>query len=116
MYLNKSILRHSTIMTKKYIKDENPSTLRKKTKKLENSRDKLKEKNREKQDSIKALKTRLKETKGSREQWKIDCLRLSTEVDICKEKINTLEQELIKERLEKDQLMQDLENKKKRSH
>ena len=99
---------------KKYIKHEHTSVVRKKAKKMENSRDSWKEKNQEKQDSIKALKARMIEKEESRDSWKLKNLKNAHEAEVYKEKAQVLEQELIKERIEKECLLREIEELKKK--
>ena len=101
---------------KKYVKNEPASVPRKKAKLMEESRDAWKEKNQEKLNSIKALKARLNETKESRKDWKLEYLKQTNETDIYKEKAQTLENELIKERFEKEYLLTEIETLKKKLH
>ena len=98
----------------KYIKNEPASVPRKKAKKMEESRDSWKEKNQEKQNSIKALKARMDETKISRENWKLESLKNAQDAEFYKEKAQALEQELIKERIEKECLLREIEEVKKK--
>lgn len=98
---------------KKYIKNEHTSIVREKAKKMEKSRDAWKEKNQKKRDSIKALKARMNETKISRENWKLEGLKRANETEIYKEKVQSLEQELLKERIEKEYLLREIEGLKK---
>lgn len=100
---------------RKYKKDEPPSAIRKKAKKLENSRDDWKEKHKEKQDSIKALKARMDETKTSRESWKLKSLQHENDAIFYKEKIEILEGQLLKECLEKEYLLREVAELKKNS-
>jgi hypothetical protein len=87
-----------------YIKDEPVSIVRKNAKKIEKSRNDWKEKNQEKANSIKALKTRVLEAKASRDNWKVDYLKRSEEIKVLQEKIQELEKDLFVERLQKDSL------------
>jgi len=100
---------------KTYIKNEPVSRVRKNAKKIEKSRDDWKEKNQDKANSIKALKTRVLETKTSRDNWKLESLKNSEEIVILREKVQTLERELIEERLEKDSLHRMIADLKKNS-
>jgi len=100
---------------KKYKKDETASSLRKKSKKLEESRNDWKDKNRERQESLKALKKQFKETKAVQDCLRIDCLKNANDLKVCEEKIKDLEQELIKERFEKLHLYEKIEELKKKS-
>lgn len=100
---------------KKYQKDEPASVIRKKSKKLEESRNDWKEKNQEKHKSIKAIKARLEETKNSRECWKVDCLKNANDLKDSEDKIQELEQALLKERLEKLHLYEEIEALKKKT-
>ena len=99
---------------KKYVKNEQVSNVRKKAKIMENSRNAWKEKNQEKQDSIKALKARMIEKEASRDSWKLKNLKNSHEAEVYKEKAQALEQELIKERFEKECLLREIEELKKK--
>jgi len=100
---------------RKYIKDEAPSEIRKKAKKIEKSRDEWKEKHQEKQASIKALKARMSETKASREDWKLKSLQYENDATLHRKKVECLEELLLKERLEKEHLLREVaELKKKR--
>lgn len=99
---------------KKYIKHESTSAVRKNAKKMKKSRDDWKEKNQEKLDSIRALKARMSETKVSRENWKLESLKHASEAEAYKEKAQILEQELIKERIEKECLLREIEDMKKK--
>lgn len=101
---------------KKYVKNEPASVSRKKAKLMEESRDSWKEKNQEKHNSIKALKARLEETKKSRSDWKLEYLKQTNETDIYKEKVQSLENELIKERFEKEFLLKEIDSLKKKLH
>jgi FtsZ-binding cell division protein ZapB len=101
---------------RKYKKDETPSAVRKKAKQLENSRDDWKEKHQEKQASIKALKARMDETKASRENWKLRSLQYENDATFHKKKVERLEEELIKERIEKAYLLNEIEELKKKSN
>jgi hypothetical protein len=101
---------------KKYIKNVCTSVVREKAKKMEKSRDEWKEKNQEKRDSIKALKARMNETKTSRENWKLESFKQANEAEIYKEKVQKLEQELIKERIEKEYLLREIDGLKKKLH
>ena len=98
----------------KYIKNEPASIPRKKAKNMEASRDAWKEKNQEKQNSIKALKARMSETKTSRENWKLECLKNENDAEFYKQRAHVLEQELIKERIEKERLLIEIEEVKKK--
>src|SRR5271165_2072599 len=98
---------------KNYVKNEPPSIPRKKAKKTEASRDAWKGKNQEKQNSIKALKARMTETKTSRDNWKLESLQNENDVDFYQQKVHVLEQELIKERIEKECLLREIEEEKK---
>ena len=80
---------------------------------METSRDAWKEKNQEKQNSIKALKARMTETKASRDNWKLESLKNENDMEFYKQKIHVLEQELIKERIEKECLLREIEEVKK---
>ena len=99
---------------KKYVKNEPASIPRKKAKKMEASRDAWKEKNQEKQNSIKALKARMSETKTSRDNWKLESLKNENDAEFYKQKVHILEQELIKERIEKECLLREIEEVKKK--
>lgn len=99
---------------KKYKKNETASTLRKKSKKLEESRDDWKDKNRERQQSLKALKKQFKETKAVQDCLRLDCLKNANDLNEYKEKVKDLEEELIKERFEKLQLYEKIEEFKKK--
>lgn len=99
---------------KTYIKNEPVSHVRKNAKKMEKSRDDWKEKNLEKANSIKALKTRVLEAKTSRDSWKLESLQYSKEVKILEEKVQTLEKELIVERIEKEGLQRMVADLKKK--
>jgi hypothetical protein len=101
---------------RKYKKDETPSIIRKKAKKLEDSRDDWKEKNQEKQASIKALKARMDETKVSRENWKLKSLQHENDAIFHKKKVECLEEDLLKERLEKEYLLRVIDELKKNSN
>lgn len=103
----------TTEKKKKYVKNEPSSIPRKKAKKMESSRDAWKEKNQEKQNSIKALKARMSETKTSRENWKLECLKNENDAEFYKQRVHILEQELIKERIEKECLLREIEEVKK---
>jgi hypothetical protein len=98
---------------RKYKKDETPSVIRKKAKKLENSRDEWKEKHQEKQASIKALKARMDETKASRENWRLKSLQYENDAIFYKKRVEILEEQLLKERLEKEYLMREAAELKK---
>lgn len=78
-------------------------------KRLENSRDDWKTKNRERYEEIKALKMRLKESAESRDRWKA----------MSQEKAKLLE-ELEKQNIEKDRFLKclalELEALKKKKH
>ena len=104
----------TTEKKEKHKKDESISMVRQKAKSLESSRDEWKEKNRAKQDSIKALKARMDETKESREDWKLKNLRNANDLEVCREKIQNLEQELIIERFEKIALLSKIDEYKKK--
>jgi hypothetical protein len=99
---------------KKYKKDETPSSLRKKNKKLENSRDDWKDKNRERQESLKALKKQFNETKAVQDCLRLDCLKKANDLKECEEKIKDLEQEIVNERFEKLHLYEEIEALKKK--
>ena len=99
---------------KKYVKNEPASVPRKKAKKMEESRDVWKEKNQEKQNSIKALKARMSETKASRDNWKFESLKNETDAATYKEQALHLQEELIKERVEKEYLFRVIEELKKK--
>lgn len=99
---------------KTYIKNEPACLVRKNAKKIEKSRDDWKEKNLEKANSIKALKTRVLEARDSRDDWKANCLKNSEEKKILQEKIELLEKELFLERLEKDSLQSTIRDLKKK--
>lgn len=105
----------NTEKKKKYVKNEPPSIPRKKAKKLEASRDAWKEKNQERQNSIKALKARMSETVISRENWKLESLKNANDAEFYKNKVQDLEQELIKERIEKEHLLREIEEVKKKN-
>ena len=62
---------------------------------------------------IKALKMRMSETKESREDWKLKSLTYANDLEVCKEKIQDLEQELIIERFEKIELLSKIDEYKK---
>jgi septal ring factor EnvC (AmiA/AmiB activator) len=97
-----------------YKKDESPSTLRKKSKKLEESRDDWKNKNRERQESLKALKKKFEEIKVVRDCLRLDCLKNANDLKDAEEKIEDLEGQLIKERFEKLHLYEQIEELKKK--
>lgn len=99
---------------RKYKKDETPSVLRKKIKKVESSRDVWKDKNREHQKSLKALKQQFEGIKVNRDCVRLDCLRNANDLHIYKEKVKDLEQELMKERFEKVHLYQQIDEFKKK--
>jgi len=99
---------------KKYVKNEPASVPRKKAKKMEKSRDSWKEKNQEKQNSLKAIKARMSETKTSRENWKLESLKNENDAEFYKQRVHVLEQELIKERIEKECLLREIEEVKKK--
>src|SRR5229473_6665692 len=107
------MVRDMTVEKKKnYVKNEPASIPRKKAKKMEESRDAWKEKNQERQDSIKALKARMSETKVSRDNWKLESLKNANDAEFYKNKVQDLEQELIKERIEKENLLREIEEVK----
>jgi chromosome segregation ATPase len=60
-------------MEKKIDKKEEARTLRKKIKRVEESRSSIKDKHREKGSTIKKLKDRQTELEGSRDQWRDRC-------------------------------------------
>ena len=99
---------------KNYVKNEPASIPRKKAKKMGTSRDAWKEKNQEKQNSIKALKARMTETKTSRDNWKLESLKSENDAEFYRQKVHVLEQELIKERIEKEFLLREIEQVKKK--
>jgi hypothetical protein len=99
---------------KKYVKNESASISRKKAKKMEESRNSWKDKNQERQNSIKALKLRMSETKTSRENWKLESFRNACDAKMYKAKVQALEQELIIERIEKECLLREIEEVKKK--
>lgn len=99
---------------KTYIKNESASAVRKNAKIIEKSRDDWKGKNQEKADSIRALKTRILETKDSRENWKANCLNNSKEINLLIEKNQLLEKELFLERLKRDSLETAIQELKKK--
>jgi hypothetical protein len=104
----------TTEKKKNYVKNEPASIPRKKAKKFEASRDAWKEKNQEKQNSIKALNARMSETKTSRDNWKLESLKHENDAEFYKQRVHILEQELIKERIEKVSLLRELEEEKKK--
>lgn len=99
---------------KLYIKNEPASLVRKNAKKVEKSRDEWKEKNQEKANSIRALKTRVLETKNSRDTWKSNCLKNTGEIELLIEKNQLLEKELFLERLHRDSLETIIQELKKK--
>lgn len=97
----------------KYVKNEPASIPRKKAKKMEESRDLWKKKNQDKLNSLKALKVRMSETKTSRDNWKLECLKNENDAEFYKQRVHILEQELFKERIEKECLLREIEEVKK---
>jgi chromosome segregation ATPase len=91
-------------LTKKiYIKDELPSDLRKTIKLLQQSREEWKERNREKNERIKALKVRLQETKDSRNKIKAEKKEYLRQLKASLEEVENLKSELAKLSREKEE-------------
>jgi chromosome segregation ATPase len=74
---------------------EKPHTLRKKIKRIEESRSTIQAKNREKAKALKAYQDREKELKDNRDSWKVKCKEKEKENEELQEKlkliVNTLE-------------------------
>jgi len=74
---------------------EKPHTLRKKIKRIEESRSTIQSKNREKAKAIKAYQDRETELRSNRDSWKVKCKEQEKENEDLKEKLklvaNTLE-------------------------
>lgn len=98
----------------KYKKDEIPSNIRKKAKKMENSRDNWKEKNQKSQYSLKILKARFQEIVVSRESWKEGNRAYAEEIKNYQEKIKCLEEKLLQEKIEKECLQFEIDTFKKK--
>ena len=100
---------------KKYKKDETPSQIRKKLKKSEASKNRWKDKNREKSEESKIVKMRMKEARESRDYWREENLKRISENEILKEKLQRAEEELVLARITNMNLEEELREFKKKS-
>ena len=93
-----------------YIKDDVPGTVRQRNKRLEDSAEAWKEKNREKAERIKALTTRCLEARESRERWK----SMAETIPAYQETIEALEIELARAKIEVELRQAELDDLKKK--
>jgi hypothetical protein len=100
---------------KKYKKDETPSVLRKQNKKLAQSKEDWKDKNRERQASLKQLKKQFEDIKKAKACIKLECMKNANDLHDSNLKIQELERELLVEKLAKLHLYETIEQLKKKA-
>jgi chromosome segregation ATPase len=103
-------------MKQNTIPQEKPHKLRKKIKRIEESRSAIQNKNREKAKAIKAYQDRERELKDNRDDWKIKCKDKEKENEDLKEKLKLLASKLGITEEQLQQIRDEFNEVKKKSH